>query len=69
MPLRHGQVNYTTILALVMAVCFIAQIPLVAGLFTRRQRGWKKTAYWLCLLCWLVFVACVTFLLREALFP
>ena len=57
------------ILALVMMVCFIAQIPLVAGFFTRRQRGWKKIAYWLCLMCWLVFVACVTFVLRDILSP
>lgn len=68
MNLRHGEINYSTILALVMTVCFIAQIPLVAGFFPRRKRGWKKTAYWLCLVCWFVFVASVTFVLREAFF-
>ena len=64
---RHGEFNSTTILALVIAACFVGNLPLIAGLVARHDRGWKRAVYWAGVACWLVLVASVTRVLQLLL--
>jgi len=62
--LRHGEFNLTTVLAFIIAISFALHLPLIAGLVSWRDRGWRKTAFFMCLLSWLVLVLSVTHALR-----
>lgn len=64
--MKNATFNLATVQALLIVVSFLGHLPLVAGLVTRRDRGWRRIAYWGSLACWVILVITVTHVLRSA---